>query len=71
MAGSLLLFHQLEHGSEEPSEGLGHPFFLGWVETPHPVVEKNLFLQELWVGMAQTVYDCPMDIMQTSLQRRL
>lgn len=48
MVGSLLLSHQLEHGAEEPSEGLGHPFFLGWEGTPHPVVEKNLFPWELW-----------------------
>lgn len=29
MAGSLFLSYELEHGAEEPSEGPGHPFFLG------------------------------------------
>lgn len=55
MVGSLLLSHQLEHGAEEPSEGLGHPFFLGWEGTPHPVVEKDPFLWDLWGGMNSVI----------------
>lgn len=42
MAGELLLSHQLERGTEEPSVGLGNPFFPGCVGTPHPEVEETV-----------------------------
>lgn len=44
MVGSLLLSHQLEHGAEDPSEGLGHPFSLAG--KAHPILsgEKSISL---------------------------
>ena len=47
MAGELLLSHQLECGTEEPSVGLGNPFFPGWVGTPRPEVEETVPLGAL------------------------